>query len=77
MSMTKLFIGLAALIVVVAAWTFYSGNGVPWHELQGAQQQSRNRQGDRRRQGQQQEDPEGDPADWTEEELKAWLENVS
>lgn len=72
MTTQNVFIGFAGLIVILGAWSVYAGKGMPWHQSQG-QQRGRKHQ----RQSSQQDEPEGDPADWTREELKAWLENVS
>lgn len=86
MTTKNLVIGLAVLVVVLGAWTVYAGKGVPWHQQNGqGPEQKRRAQPKKGQQGQGQsgaqhhdegEEGEGDPADWTEEELKAYLENV-
>ena len=102
MTTQGLVIGLAGLVVVLGAWTYFSSNGVPWHQSQQQGQQGGQQGGPRRGQQQSQrqksqqggqqggqqnqqqsgqndeeDEAEGNPEDWTEEDLKTWLENVS
>lgn len=92
MSTQNLVIGFAVLVVVLGAWTTLAAKGVPWHQDSQRQQQGgaanrpgkagggqprESRQTQDQQQHSEQEEGEGDPADWTEEELKVWLENVS
>lgn len=49
-----MFLGFAAVITGVAAWSIWGGDMFP-----------------------QQEEPKGDPRNWSEEDMRRWLDNVS
>lgn len=75
--MQKLLIGFAGLVVILGAWSFLAGKGLPWHQSSQGQRGSRRQGQGQNGQDGYQDEPEGDPADWSREEMKAWLQKVS